>query len=155
MFLVHAAYGRAMLRAHGLERDIATLLICYTTFTPDEVAIREAQIARIKRLPLGPLIDKFVQAFQPTDDLIEELDNLLFFRNELTHRISEMILHAGHEVAWEERVLKELADIQSYFDEVTPFLRPYMDSFRDKIGIGEDRMRELVKKLYPGMVNLA
>lgn len=152
MLLIHAAYGKAMLRAHGLEQSLATLMICHITFAPGDVSAREARIAKTKRLTLGPLIDQFVQAFSPDEKLIEELDNLLFFRNELAHRISETILYASREITWEERVIRELTDIQSFFDEVKPLLQPYVDSFQEKIGISEARILELAKTLYPGIV---
>jgi hypothetical protein len=150
LFLVQAAYGKAMLQAHGFERTLATLLICHATFSRDRRKPLDARIAGVKRLPLGPLIDEFVDAFSPDQNLIGELSNLLFFRNELAHRISDTILGAATQSDWEQQVVRELEEIRSYFVDVRPFLEAYMEAFRFKIGITEEQMLELARKVYPG-----
>jgi hypothetical protein len=150
-FLVQAAYGKAMLEAHGLERTLGALLICQATFSADDGPRREARIARVNRLPLGRLIEEFVEALSPDKHLIEELDNLLFFRNELAHRISDTILGAAAQSNWEQRVVAELEEIRSYFVEAKPLLEAYMETFLVKIGITESQMMELMRKLYSGV----
>jgi len=139
-----------MLQAHGLEITLGTLLICHATFSPDLRTSRDAKIAQVRRLTLGALIEQFVKVFSPEQNLIEELDNLLFFRNELAHRISDTIVSAATRVNWEQRVLTELEEIRSYFVDVKPLFEPYMEAFRAQIGITEEQMLELARKAYPG-----
>lgn len=150
-FLVQAEYGKTMLRAHSLERRLATLLICHATFAEDRKQSLESEINKIKRLPLGPLIEKFVETFPASEELVEELDHLLFFRNELAHRISDTIIYAAMQADWEQRVVTELADIRSYFIDAEPMLEPYMETFKQKLGVSKAKMYEIMLKVYPGI----
>ncbi|MDO9014738.1 MAG: hypothetical protein Q7U84_08190 [Polynucleobacter sp.] len=149
-FLVQAAYGKAMLHAHGLERLLGTLLICRATFSLECKTTLDFRITKVKRLPLGKLIEEFVEAFSPGEELIEELGNLLFFRNELAHRVSDIIIDATTQSNWEEDVVKELEDIHSYFVDFKPLLQPYLNTFQAKVGVTEVQMLELIRKVYPG-----
>lgn len=151
LLLVQAEYGKTMLRAHGLERSLATLLICHVTFAGDHKASLDFEINKIKRLPLGLLINKFLETFSASEDLIEELDNLLFFRNDLAHRISDTIIYAAMSVDWEKKVIAELVDIRSYFTDAEPLLQPYMEVFNQKLGVSDAKMQEIMNKLYPGI----
>lgn len=49
---------------------------------------RTAEIEWLDRLTLGKFISEFTSRLSPSEYPAEELDNMLFFRNELTHRIS-------------------------------------------------------------------
>lgn len=151
LFLVQAEYGKIMLRAHGLERRLATLLICHEAFAGDRKSSLDSEINKIKRLPLGPLIDKFADTFSASEELIEELDNLLFFRNELAHRISDTIIYAAMKADWERRVITELSEIRSHFIDAEPMLEPYMEIFKQKLGVSDAKMHEIMLKVYPGI----
>lgn len=142
-----------MLRAHGLERRLATLLICHATLAGDRKASLDSEIDKIKKLPLGLLINKFAETFSPCEDLIEELDNLLFFRNELVHRISDTIIHAAMQVEWEKKVITELIEIRSYFSDAEPLLRPYMEVFNQSFGVSKEKKQEIMHKVYPGIAS--
>jgi hypothetical protein len=150
MLLVHAAYGKAMLCAHGLEHSLATLLICKISLSKVLHNQSKAEVAKIKRLPLGVLIEKFAVEFSHSDQLREELSNLLFFRNELAHRISDSIISAAVEVNWEERIISELEEICGYFRDCRPLLAPYIDHFQSQLGLTDENVIELIRVTYPG-----
>ncbi len=160
MILVEGAYGRAMLRAHGLEMELASMLLCNATATSrgQVVGERVTRLTKeqILRLPLGLLIKHFVAAFSVSEDIADELDNLLFFRNELAHRISRIILkglskqdHQG----WPQ-VIRELKDIASFFDDADELLAPYRRASAAALGLTEDELVEAAGRIYPGMANV-
>jgi hypothetical protein len=149
MLVVEAAYGKAMLRAHGLERTLATLLICKATISNRQRAEQDAAIVRIKRLPLGLLIERFETEFSPSEELTEELSNLLYFRNELTHRISDTICNAAMKAHWHEKVTTELNEISGYFADCRPLLQPHMAACQAELGLTDERIEELVLATFP------
>lgn len=149
MLLVHAAYGKAMLRVHSIELTLATLLICQVIFSTDKGGQRESEISKIRRLPLGLLTARFVAEFSPSEALEEELSNTVFFRNELAHRISDTIISAALQENWEEKVIVELNDICGYFSDSIALLRPYKTKFVEMLGLTDKKLLDIVYAVYP------
>lgn len=150
MILVHAAYGRAMLYAHSLEKRLSSLLICQVVATSQSKWEQDEAIAEIERLPLGILIKRFVTEYSPTETLRDELDNMLFFRNELAHRISAAVLSAAFKTDWEESVIEEMHQITEYFLETIALLKPYSQEWLSKFGWTNEELLEIGYAVYPG-----
>lgn len=152
MYAVYASYGKAMMAAHSLERCLAVLMIIHVTDRIQLGPERTKAIERIDKLPLGPLIESFCGAYAHTDDLAEELSNMLFFRNELAHRISDTILGATAEREWEDRVIQELTECTAMFRETRSLLEPYSAQWCEKHGINLKQLMEKAFNLYPGIL---
>lgn len=150
IFILQATYGQAMLSAHALERKVASLLVAKLQEKRAKGVELDLAIEKINRLTFGPLIERFVAEFAVDDELQEELDNMLYFRNELTHRISDMVLRKGAKVDWQERLLKELVEIDSYFRETSGMLNKYVDQWLEGVGLSRRKLVEIAFKLYPG-----
>ena len=151
MYAVFAAYGKAMMSAHTLERRLAGLIIASVTDTSLPGAEKTTEIERVGRLTLGQLIKEFNASHSPQEELAEELDNMLFFRNELAHRIADTILAAAVEREWEEHIVQELTEYASMFSETSELLRPYTDAWFANHSIDQHKILEAVLKLYPGI----
>lgn len=152
--IVEAAYGRALLSAHALERGVGSLLITNLGRSKLSGLALDEAIEKIKRLTLGPLIERFIQEFKVNDALEEELDNMLYFRNELAHRISDMVLTKAAERGWRRRLARELLEISSYFREAVNMLDEYVDAYLHSIGVPRERLMEIGCMLYPGIADV-
>ena len=149
--VVFAAYGRTMLHAHALEFRLATILSVRIMFVDAPEQERENRIKRIRESTFGVLIKDFVIECAPNEDIQEELDNMLFFRNELTHRISKTILLAAQKPEWEVRVATELEEMSQMFIETEELLEKFVEELRAKIGWKEEIMQEFAARMYPGI----
>ena len=118
-FLIWAVHGRAMMGAHRLEKKLSLLLVQRAIDTCPSNDSLEQAIEAIYRLTLGPLINRFLTEFSASENLAEELDNMLFFRNELTHRISDMALNAAdRHTQWTSRLIEEIENIPTFIEFV-------------------------------------
>ena len=146
---VHAAYGKAMIAAHSLELRIAAILFARAE---EDVKIgKSVDSGAIDRLTLGQLINRFLLEFSPPEELAKELDDMLYFRNELAHRISKTILSAAQRKHWEEKVVSELYEISSYFAEASHSLQPFIDAFLSKHGLTLEPLLDRLLVNYPGI----
>lgn len=144
-----------MLDAHGLELRLATLLSVRIFFAGGPQDEQSKAFTRIEQQPMGGLIRDFITHYRPPEELMEELDNMLYFRNELAHRISRMILLAARKEGWETLLIKELTEMSEMFNDTQKLLEPFMAEYRSKVGVPEETMHELGRRLYPGAANAA
>ena len=151
MYAVYAAYGKAMMVAHSLERQLATLLIVYVTEKTAPGPQREEELGRIGRITMGQLISRFTVAYSPSEELQEELDNMLFFRNELAHRIVDSVVSATMEKEWEGKLIQELSEWTEMFRETTKLLEPYSEAWFRKQGIDRNKLLQNILSIYPGV----
>jgi hypothetical protein len=151
MYAVYAAYGKAMMAAHSLERQIATLLIVHVTEKTVPGLQREEEIDRIGKITMGQLISRFKLAYSPSDELQEELDNMLFFRNELAHRIVDTVLHATMQREWEGELIQELSEWTEMFHATKMLLEPYSEDWFRKHGIDQSKLLQGFLSIYPGI----
>lgn len=149
--LVDAAYGRAMLSAHALERKLRTLLLIHFGEVRLNNNRRTAATEQIQRLTMGPLIEQFITAYKVEEHLQEELDNMLFFRNELAHRISDTILGKALEPDWRRRLVTELLEIESYFRETNQSLEHYIDEWLEANGFSKQQIISIGMGVYKGL----
>jgi hypothetical protein len=63
MYAVYAAYGKAMMDAHMLEKQLATLLTCRLIDRTTPGTGREEDISKLKKMTMGSLITKFIVDF--------------------------------------------------------------------------------------------
>lgn len=146
LLLVHAAYGRAMISAHDLEMQLSAILMCH--LIENEV---DLSVEQIRRMTLGQLVRKFTSELKPSSALEEELDNMVYFRNELAHRASAIITRAATHEEWHERAITELGEIESYFLETKLLLSPYFEKCYEITKISKDKIYEIASSLYPGI----
>lgn len=146
MILMHAAYGRAMLAAHHLELRISTFLLCHAIETGADLSIDA-----VKRLTFGALVKDFVKKFNPSVHLAEELNNMVFFRNELVHRVSDAICRAAINSDWRDKVIKEMIEIETMFGETDALLGPYMERCHRITRTTDADLRQITERLYPGL----
>ena len=141
---VYAAYGKAMIAAHSLERRMAALLLVRRAEKIEsKIAV---EVTDIDRLTLGQLIGHFAHEFSPPAALTTELGNMLYFRNLLAHRISHKILSAAQKDGWEENLVIELYEISGHFKETSEALQPYIDSCLSSFSLAYN---SLMEKLLP------
>lgn len=155
LYAVFAAYGRAMLDAHGLELRLATLLsvrVILAGGTEDE---QSRTLARIEQQPMGCLIRDFIATYEPSEEIMEELDNMLHFRNELAHRVSRMILFASTNKDWESHLITRLTEMSEMFSDTEKLIEPFMAEYRNKVGVPEATMHELAQRFYLGVSHAA
>ncbi len=143
---MHASYGRAMLAAHHLELRLSMFLLCSAIERGDPTTCDS-----FKKLTLGGLIKEFVKRFDPSEKLEEELDNMLFFRNELAHRISDTICRAAIDQGWRERVTKEMIEIEKMFAETNILLNPYMERCHCITKTTDADLKRIIELVYPGI----
>ena len=149
-FLIWAVYGRAMMGAHRLEKKLSLLLVQRATDICPSGELRDQEIKAIDRLTLGPLINRFLTEFSASENLAEELDNMLFSRNELTHRISDMALNAAdRHTQWTSRLIEEIENISTYFSETCALLEPYSKEWMDGKEITQERLDKVGARLFP------
>lgn len=146
LVLVHAAYGRAMISAHDLEMQLSAILMCH--LIGNEVDLTAEQI---KRMTLGQLVKKFTNELKPSNVLEEELENMVYFRNELAHRASEIIACAATHIEWHERAIAEFGEIESYFLEAKLLLLPYFEKCYEITKVSKERIYEIARSMYPGI----
>ena len=143
--LVHAAYGRAMLAANSLESKLRIFLMCHSIEGNYEIQ------KPIHLMTFGALVKDFVEKYSPGSQIEEELDNMVFFRNELAHRIQEMIVRSTVEVSWTGRVIEELGTIESYFSDTAVLLKPYEDRVYSTLNVSKATLHSVAQRLYPGI----
>jgi len=140
-----------MLSAHALELKLTTLLVLRLDAVDISERQLEAKTAQIKRLPLGPLIKRFIAEYRVEDELCEELDNMLYFRNELAHRISDSVLGEALDPGLRYRLVTELLEIQSYFQEKSAMLKPYVDEWLHANGLTRQKLVSIGMTVYKGL----
>ena len=146
MLLVHAAYGRAMMAAHGMEMRLTVFLMCHAIENNYPIALDS-----IKKMTFGVLVREFVKKYKPSEYLEEELDNMVFFRNDLAHRISDTLTRAAAKDDWCDRVIRELTEIEGYFRETDELLNPYMERCHRITKTTYADLRRIAERIYPGM----
>jgi hypothetical protein len=148
MHLIYAAYGRAMMRAHSLEMKLSTILMGHS--------IKNKRIPapmKIKQMTFGLLVKTFIQEFRPSDYLEEELDNMVYFRNELAHRISDIVFNAiGGKGEWHEKIIIELSEIESYFAETDELLSPYFQECYEITNTSKETLLNIAQAIYPKLL---
>lgn len=155
LYGVFAAYGRAMLTAHGLELRLTTLLSIRIVLDGGAENEQRRALAKIEQQPMGGLVRDFIAIFEPSEDVMEELGNMLYFRNELSHRISKMMLLSASKGDWEAPLILKLEEMSQMFIDTERLLEPFMVEYRSKIGVPEETIEELGRRFYPGAVNVA
>lgn len=105
----------------------------------------------IKRMPLGALVKEFVAKYAPGDEIEEELDNMVFFRNELAHRIQETIVHATRDTNWQERLIEELGTIESFFNDTEVLLQSYENRVYAALKVSKGALQHIAERIYPGI----
>ena len=76
---------------------------------------------------------------------------MVFFRNELAHRIQEMIVRSTVEVSWTGRVIEELGTIESYFSDTAVLLKPYEDRVYSTLNVSKATLHSVAQRLFPGI----
>lgn len=151
MWTVYAAYGKAMMSAHSLESQIAALLLTRASMAPGTKVQFQATRMKLDKLTLGPLIERFVVEFKPSEDLSRGLEALLPVRNELAHRVSTRILLAAREVRWEEGVVSDLLRITESFLEAKSRIQPFADDWFAEMGVEYEQLLEAELAKHPGV----
>ena len=105
----------------------------------------------IKKMPLGALVKRFNNRLSPGDRLSEELDNMVFFRNQLAHRIADTILQCSSSEQWMLKVTEELNEIASLFEETLTLLSPYIEYCCETLGVTHSEVRMLFDSIYPNI----
>lgn len=144
--MLHACYGKAVLSAHMLEMRLSLFMECHAV----EHGYRASPEA-IKRMTLGMLVNEFIEKHDPPDSLAEELDNMVFFRNDLAHRISSMIFSRAADADWHDKIIQELIDIDSFFKETIALLNPYMENCYRVLGVTNSQLHSIAGRVYPGL----
>jgi hypothetical protein len=144
--MLHVAYGKALLTSHQLEMRLSMLLQCHAV-EHDYPAPQEA----IKKMTLGVLVNEFIEKYDPPDSLAEELDNMVFFRNELAHRISSMIVHRTAATDWHDKVMQDLIDIEVFLRDTNELLNPYIEHCYHVLGMTKHQVRRIAQRVYPGL----
>jgi hypothetical protein len=151
LYSVYAAYGEAILMAHSLEKHLAALLTCHATDLKLSKLEMARELEKVSKMTMGQLAAKFCEIFNPDENVREELGNMLYFRNDLTHRISNSMLFAARERDWDTKLLQELSEIAQMFVETRQLLKPYSEKW---LAENQINMNEMVLKLlafYPGI----
>lgn len=146
--MLHACYGKAVLSAHLLEMRLSLFLVCHAV-EHGYGAPHEA----IKKMTLGVLVNEFIEKYDPSESLAEELDNMVFFRNELAHRVSSMIFCRAANDDWHDRIIQELIDIEGYFKDTIALLSPYMDNCHRVLGVTKSQLQQIASRVYPGLAD--
>lgn len=149
LFVVEAAYGRAMLRAHGIEQMLTTWLICAVCYRKQRATWRN-DVAVIKQLTLGGLIKRFVAESSAPAALSEELSTLLTLRNDLAHRVSARFADAAKNKNWEQHALLELSSVGDRLAKCRAALQPYMVQAREMAGLTEEEISNVIDRTFPG-----
>lgn len=100
-------------------------------------------------MTLGSLVDVFVHCFSPPEDHVEELDNMIYCRNELAHRISNFIISKASSSEWHDGIIRELGEIESFFEEINELLSPYIEACYKKLNLSEEKINEIAFSMHP------
>jgi len=144
MIFVYAAYGRSMMAAHQLEQNLLAIVSSHPEKLPEKYTAE-----KVRKMTLGSLVNIFINCYSPPEELVEELDNMIYFRNELAHRISNFIVSTASSHKWHDEVISELAEIESFFEETNELLSPYIEACYKKLNISKEKMNEIAFSLYP------
>lgn len=146
-YAVEAAYGAAVLKAYQLENSLVLLL---TTKLIDEFGDESSDFQKaqekVKRLTMGRLIDRVLKEFELSDYWGDELDNMLYFRNELVHNISWEIQSSRVEPNGKERLVEYLSEIQSYFVETNTEIMRLVFQWFEEHGISKEKLYKIAAK---------
>lgn len=150
LFMVEAAYGRALLRAHGIELMLSTWLISAATARPGYQTSNPVAPA-IKRLTLGGLVRRFVAEASPSAELTVELHQILDLRNRLAHQVSDQLATAALSEEWQERAATELWSMAEQFAACRQRLLPFAEQARAMAGISEEEVTAAIRSQYPSV----
>jgi hypothetical protein len=148
-FVLHAAYGKAMLAAHKLERSLILHIFVETMKSNRSKKISTAShyFDRLNKLTLGSLIREATIKCTFSEEEADEWDNLLYFRNHLTHGISELITDSFFRHGDTEKVAEELDEIESYFHEMQEKLDSSIFEGFGALGMPKHKILEVVNEL--------
>lgn len=144
-YVVHAVYGKAILQSHSLELSLKNLLFTKLADKQLSEGRFKSEVARIKRLTMGRLIEEVIANFEISDYWQEEFDNALFFRNRLVHQISEALLNSHFKEDGKTRLVSEIEDITRYFRESKAEIERIIDQWLSLNGIEKSKLLEIVK----------
>ncbi|SDU67695.1 hypothetical protein [Desulfobacula phenolica] len=147
-FRIYAAYGRAVLFAHSLERNLVVLLSTRLAEAHHmQKDVFEAEQSKIKKMTLGRLIKQACNEFKFSPYWAEELDNVLFFRNRLVHDISEIITDHMWEHGDKNKIINEIDEIASYFEAADKYVLGIVFEWFDEKGVEKASLYEIAKGL--------
>lgn len=144
MVFVYAAYGKSMMNAHKLELQLLAILSFYSEKLPEKCTAES-----MNKMTFGALVNLFAKCLNPPERLIDELDNMVYFRNELAHRISNLMILGAKSYEWHETVIAELNEIDSYFKETIEMLSPYIKECYKKMNLTEEKINEMAFVVNP------
>ena len=147
LVLVHAAYGRSMIVAQSLESKLIVFLMSHAIENGYPI-----NNDSLKKLTMGALVNQFIDKYKPSEELSDELISMVYFRNELAHRIIDTICCEAADDCWQDRVIEELTSIESYFHETNLLLKPYMERSHIVLKVTAEDTHELARKIYPGLM---
>ncbi len=146
LLMLHATYGKALLTSHQVERRLALLVQCHAISHGYSVPLEA-----IKKMTLGMLAAEFIKKYDPSDSLVEELDAMVFFRNELAHRISDMIVCRAATKDWHDKIVRQLIDIDIDFRNTNRLLTPYIENCYHVLGVTEQQLGDIARRVFPGL----
>ncbi len=146
-YLLEAAYGKAMLQANCLEKSFTNLLITKLTDKKLSEEIFNSKLAKLRKLTMGGLINEIIKEFEISDYWQQEFDNALFFRNRLTHKISDDIFYSYLETDGKNKLVLELDEVTSFFNESNNEVRRMTDEWLNLKGIKKSQLVEVAKGL--------
>jgi len=146
-YVLDTAYGRAMLEAHSLELCLANLLVLRLVDDGYSGEKYKSEFEKIKKKTMGRLISEVVEKYEISDFWQEELDNCLFFRNRLTHQISDDVVSLHINGDGKEKLVTELEEIKGYFIETKVELDKMVDLWLDKKGIDRSIIHDAAMSL--------
>jgi hypothetical protein len=136
--------SRLALEAHRLENLISVLL---ATRIIEKKENYENCFKEIKGLVLGRLIKRLLYEFDIPAYWQEELDNALWFRNKLIHRISDDVSYVILKHGNSAKLVEELYEIYGYFKETSEYIESLVFKWLDEKGITKEKMQTVVQKL--------
>lgn len=146
-FSIEAAYGRAMLAANRLERVLVQLLLFEKHPELKDENDFKRELAALSSLPFGRLIDEAERRLGLSEYWLDELDNLRWFRNELAHRAHEYTTsHLIDHGLW-EKVVVELDEIRSYFQEALKEFDARVLEQLETLGINKEKLFSVAREL--------
>jgi len=146
---LHAAYGYAVMAAHRLELKLVSLAATRRVSNPTSTpSLFDDDLSGLGKPTLGRLIEYVIAEFDVPEQLEEELDNMLYFRNRLVHHISNMILLAARKPRWRARVIRELAEIEGYFHATSREIDKMLDDWLHSTGLSRKKVRGRAKQMW-------
>lgn len=146
---VYALYGLAMYQAQCVERALAILLA--TEYGPKPKTITQSQwsdlLDELYGKTLGVLVNKIRQSVTIPDDFEKTLQEALEKRNWLAHRY--FWDRAGYFMtsSGREKMIKELTEISSFFDQFDNQLHSIALKWTEKYGISQDTIDDEFEKI--------